>query len=345
MERLMDKEPPLKDRGQFLLELADGFAKGQVFLTALDLDIFSTLKVPKNLETIVDETGTDPEVTRSFLDLLVAMGVLVRNGEGYLTDPEVAPFLVKDEPYFARYLQHNVEEHGDWMKLTEALRDGVQGMSPEEHEHDYDRGSIDWIARTSQLGRLQTTIKLVSEIPEFNDARRLIDLGGGHGLFGIGFAQENPQLEVIIFDQPDVVEITEDYIKRYGMQDRVNTMIGDYTRDSIGLDYDVVFCALSFTSRSKEETISFYRKVREALNEQGLFIIQGFSLDDDRTGPLPVLLWDLKAHITGHFHFPLWTTTEVCRLFESAGFEVLNVIDMWKWATMPSRTFIARKRK
>jgi len=68
-------------------------------------------------------------------------------------------------------------------------------------------------------GRLQKTLELVCALPEFKSARRLIDLGGGgDGLFAIGFAQESPNLEVIVYDQPEIIGIIGlacNYIEKY----------------------------------------------------------------------------------------------------------------------------------
>jgi hypothetical protein len=157
MEKLANKKPPIEDRGKFLRDIALGFEKGQIFLIALKLDVFTQLKEPKTAESLSKDLETHPEITRRFLDVLVALKLLSKR---------------------------EVPAH--------------------KHEHKYDRESIDWIARGTMLGRLQATLKIVSKLPEFLNAKRLIDLGGGHGLFGIGFAQENPQLEVVVFDQPGV---------------------------------------------------------------------------------------------------------------------------------------------
>ena len=49
-------------------------------------------------------------------------------------------------------------------------------------------------------------INIISELPEFKEARKLLDLGGGHGLYAITFTKSNPNLGAYVFDFPDVVE-------------------------------------------------------------------------------------------------------------------------------------------
>jgi hypothetical protein len=46
-----------------------------------------------------------------------------------------------------------------------------------------------------------------------------IDLGGEHGLLASGFAQKNPNLEVIMHDRPEIIDLTRDYIEKKGGED------------------------------------------------------------------------------------------------------------------------------
>ncbi len=343
MEKLANKKPPIEDRGKFLRDIALGFEKGQIFLIALKLDVFTQLKEPKTAESLSKDLETHPEITRRFLDVLVALKLLSKREDLYSTATDVTPFLVEGEPYFARYLKFSIEEQEAWMKLEQSLKDGPSNIHSHKHEHNYNRESIDWMARGRMLGGLQATLKIVSKIPEFKRAKKLIDLGGGHGLFGIGFAQENPQLEVIIFDQPGVADITQEYINEYGMQDRVKTMTGDYTKNDIGSNYDIAFEACSFGG-NVDEAKSFYQRVCNALNDNGLFITQTFTIDNDKTGPLSSLIWDLKEQMTGHSQMHIRTNAELFDIFEEIGLIGERVIDMSEWTIMPMRTVIARKK-
>ncbi|NQE05393.1 hypothetical protein C5S32_05945 [ANME-1 cluster archaeon GoMg1] len=351
MERLADKKPPVKDKGKFLQDMAMGFEKGLIFRTALEFDAFTKLKEPKTAEALSMEMETHHEITSRFLDVLVALGLLSKHEEQYVTAPDIAPFLVEGEPYSARYLTFSTKGLEDWMKLKQTLKEGPldkpahedeQRKDEHEHKHNYDRSSIDWIARGSMLGRLQWTLKTVSGLPEFKTAKKVIDLGGGHGLFGIGFAQENPQFDVVIFDQPGVTDITQDYINEYGMQTRVKTMTGDYTKDDIGSGYDIAFCALSHGGCS-EESVSFYRTVCDALNANGLFITQTFTMDDDRTGPLSALIGALMNQMTGG-HGHSCTNAELFKTFDKSGLVGEQVISMSELTTMAMRMVIARKK-
>jgi len=342
MERLIHAKPPVEDRSKYLMEIANGFERGQIFFTALELEVFTRLQESQTAKALSAKLGTNPDLTMRFLDVLAALGLLTKDRDTYRTAPDIAPFVVEDSPYAARYLKFGIKSRDTWVRLREILENGPTG-EVEDHKHNYDQKCIDWMARGTMLGRLQATVKQVRELPEFAGARKLIDLGGGHGLFGIGFAQENPELSVVIFDKPEVTPMTQEYIDRYGVGDRVNTMSGDYTKDDIDSGYDIAFEACSFGG-GDDDSRSFYRQVWHALKDNGIFIRLTFTVDDDRTEPTSSLIWDLKEHMTGHSHMHIRTNSELFKILGEAGLVGERVIDMTPWCSMPMRMVISRKK-
>lgn len=341
MERLADIKPPLQDKGKELVGLALGFEKGQIFLTALELNIFTYLKEGKTAEALSQELGTDKQITESLLDVLVGMKLLCRAEKKYSIKPEYVPFLVQGEPYFAHNLKWQLAQRKDWIELKQYVQTGSRNTEPKQN-YKYNHENISWMARRNLLGRLQATYQILAEIPGFNRAKKMIDLGGAHGLYGISFAQMNPELQVVIFDQKGVTDITQEYIEDYSMQYCIETRTGDYTKDDIGASYDIAFCALSF-SGSKEDTISFYQKVHGALNDQGLFIMQTLILNDDGNGPMFALTQNLRMQMTGEQDLVAFTNEEMYDIFGKAGFSVEKVVDMSSHFTLPISTIVARK--
>lgn len=344
MDRLIHIKPPLENKLEHLKEWVAGFETGYIFLTALDLDIFTRLKTPLSAEELAALCGLHADLTRRFLNVLVGMNLLYKEETRYGLMPDTAPFLVKDSPYFGRYLKPDEKRLSVFMRLKERLKQGPLDETPPETDqnHPFDRASMDWMARVSLLGRLQAAVGQVIALPEFSRAKKLIDLGGGHGLFGIAFAQENPDLHVVIFDRPGVIPAAREYIAQYNAADRVSTMSGDYTKDDFGKDYDIIFEACSFGGNAPE-TQALLNKVSSALRENGLFIRLTFSLDNDKKGPLEPLLWDLKNNLVSGHGWALMTQAEIFeQLFES-GLKGEQVIDLSEPVFGPLRLIMSRK--
>ncbi len=346
MEHLIHTTPPFENRIEHLRKWVNGFETGHIFLTALDLDIFSRLKTPLSAGELALACGLHADLTRRFLNVLAGMNLLYKKDHQYGLMPDTAPFLVKESPYFGRYLKPDEKHRSVFMRLKEILKQGpLDETSPEKNQtHSFDRESMDWIARVSLLGRLQTTVGQVTALPEFFQAKKLIDLGGGHGLFGIAFAQENPNLHVKIFDKPEVIPVAEDYIRQYAMADRVSTLSGDYTKDDFGKAYDIIFEACSFGGNASDIQ-SLLHKVSSALNENGLFIRVTFILDNEGKGPLEPLLWDLKNHLVSGNQWSIMTQADIFKQLSEAGLKGERIIDLSESDYSPFRLIISRKTK
>ena len=344
MNCLADMAPPLDNQLEHLREWVNGFETGHIFLTALDLDIFSRLKTPLTAEALAADCGLHAGLAEKFLNILWGMGLLYRENKQYGVPPDKAPFLMKDSPYFGRYLAPDTEQLSAFMRLKEVLMQGpLAGTSSGSVQaRRFDRASMDWIARISLLGRLQTTVKQVVSLPEFSRAKKILDLGGGHGLFGIAFAQKNPQLHTVIFDKPEVIPVARDYIRQYGVTDRVSTLAGDYTKDDIGTGYDIIFEACSFAGDDSNIS-ALFSKVASSLKANGLFIRLTFTLNNDRKGPLIPLIWNLKNHLVSGGQWSLMTEQQLFSHLSDAGLAGEKIIDLSQSDSSPFRLVISRK--
>ena len=72
-----------------ILQLGLGFWGPKTFLSAIELGVFTELaRQPADLAALTERLGLHPRSARDFLDALVALGMLERNGEQYANTPE-----------------------------------------------------------------------------------------------------------------------------------------------------------------------------------------------------------------------------------------------------------------
>ena len=341
IERHADANPPEKSSLEQLREWVDGMELGQIFLTALELDVFSKLQRPLSADELAADLGTHLELTDKLLNVLVGMQLLTRSDGQYRTASPVAPYLVRQSPSFARYLNHCLRIRASMAGLTDFLHDGPHVL-PDTDTDIVDANDPDWGARVDMLGHPQPILQHLTVLPEFKKAHRLIELGGGQGRFAVSFALENPNLQVVVFDKAHAIGRIQSYVNRYGLQNRVRTMTGNFLYDNLGENYDIVFEACAFEGDDVNFRL-FSRKVASALKTGGLFICLTFALDDDRNGPLLPLLWDLKNHLTGSGHRMMRTNAALVQLLAWAGLETEEIIDLSPWCKTPLRLFLARK--
>src|SRR6185436_17923981 len=110
-----------------ILQTGLAFWASKTLLSAVELGVFSELsRGPESFDSISGRLGLHPRSARDFLDTLVALGFLVRNGDRYANTPETDLFLDRKKPsYVGGILEMaNHRLYPFWGHLTEALRTG-----------------------------------------------------------------------------------------------------------------------------------------------------------------------------------------------------------------------------
>jgi len=324
-------------------KMARGYEISQLLFTAIEYDLFTMLAEEKTAHEISKEIETDPVMTEKFLNGLTAVGLLAKRDGRYSNTPLADTFLVRGKPFYQGNLIKLVARGcQDWLRLGQAVKEGAALQAEARRvEAVFDRSFILAMAEGAVRGTLQQTVETVSKLPEFAGTKRLLDLGGGHGLYAMSLAQKKPDLEAIIFDLPHVAEVTRDFISRYGMQERVKVVAGDFNRDELGDGYDLVLASDVF-HRPKEMVAGVIRKIFDSLNDGGIFVLKQWVLNDEGTGPLTAVLFDLKLSISGNRHY-LFTVIESVALLREGGFYDIQVIDI-SIPAKPSTLIVGKKK-
>lgn len=327
-----------------LYELTQGLEKCLLLFTAMDLGAFDCLEIPKTAQQLSAELKTEPRLTAKFLNSLVAIGLLKKQEPFYINSPVAANYLVKDSPFYQGNLLNLIKKNWQqrWSKLGDCLKEGPAqpGKKPDDV---FNQSFILAMAEGAMRGGLQSTLQVVSSLPEFSNATKLLDLGGGHGLYPISFCQINLKLESYIFDLPPVTEVASEFIARYQMQDRVRTLAGDFTTDDWGNSYDIIF-ASDALYKPKEVLVPILEKIKATLNKGGLFISKQWTMNKQRTAPVTTVLWDLMVSVSSNFAFYTYNDEEFTDVLKDIGFEKIEVFDI-STPSKPSCIIVGRKEK
>mgnify|MGYP000689971469 CR=1 FL=1 len=122
---------------------------------------------------------------------------------------------------------------------------------------------------------------------------RLLDLGGGPATYAITFAQAEPGLKATVFDLPGPVEIARENIRRHGLEDRVDTLSGNFLEDELGGPYDFIWVSQILHSHTEEQCRLIIGKSVAALNPGGQLAIQDFFLNNDGSSPTEAALFSV----------------------------------------------------
>ena len=110
-----------------ILQTGLAFWASKTLLSAIEMGLFTELaRGPERLDAVSKRVGLHPRSSRDFLDALVALGFLQREGDTYRNTAETELFLDRKKPsYVGGILEMaNARLYPFWGHLTEALRTG-----------------------------------------------------------------------------------------------------------------------------------------------------------------------------------------------------------------------------
>jgi predicted TPR repeat methyltransferase len=149
---------------------------------------------------------------------------------------------------------------------------------------------------------------------------KMLDLGGGAGLIGICIVDSHPTMEGVIFDQPAVVQVAEEFIKEYNMESRVKTMGGNYMTDDIGENYDLVLASQTLGLAGNELNVVL-KKVYDSLNFGGVLITMHEGLSFEKTKPSSMVLASVGTVLRGSKEMRFFEAGETAEAMRQAGFK------------------------
>jgi hypothetical protein len=270
-----------------------GFWPSKTLLSAVELELFTELgDVSMTAEVIRDALDLHPRGIHDFLDALVALGFLARDGEGskgrYRNTAETAAFLDKRSPtYIGGILEmSNARLYGFWGSLTEALK---TGQPQNEVKHD-GRPLFEELysdpARLEQFLDGMTGISLgnfhaLAEKFDFTRYETVCDVGGATGQLSAVLAGHHPHLRLTTFDLPVVAPIAEREVAAAGLADRISVASGDFFADPLP-KADVITMGLILHDWNLDRKRQLIRAAYEALPDGGAYLVIENLIDDAR---------------------------------------------------------------
>ncbi len=121
----------------------------------------------------------------------------------------------------------------------------------------------------AQLAR-PTAVPLARAIPT-RSPRRLLDLGGAHGLHAAAMCRRHPGLQATVMDLAPAVRFGRETIAGEGMSERVSHVEGDIFAAELGEGWDLITAHALLHNFSEERCAVLLRRAREAIAPDGVF--------------------------------------------------------------------------
>ena len=276
-----------------IAQIGLGFWPSKTLLSAVELGLFTVLgKGSMSGEEIQDRLGLHPRAVFDFLDALVALDLLARDGEGpaarYRNTTDTAHFLDRTSPaYIGGILEMaNGRLFRFWGDLTEALKTG----KPQNEMKNGGTSVFEELyrdpARLEQFMGAMTGISLPNFEAfargfDFSRYRTVTDIGGATGQLSIIIARHHPHLAFTTCDLPPVVPIARKTIAAAGLSDRIAAAPLDFFAEPLPRA-DVITMGMILHDWNLEKKMHLIRAAHAALPEGGALVAIENIIDDER---------------------------------------------------------------
>ncbi|HLK56668.1 MAG TPA: methyltransferase [Chthonomonadaceae bacterium] len=321
LSRLSLLQPPTCD-DRSMYDLWESVYYFPAVTVADELGVFSLLEQePRPAKAVAEALSLHLHPTIALLGLLTSLGFLVPyERQFHLTEP-ARNFLLPNSPYYWDGVLHP--------SRTDKLHQFIRKALVRDAAAESKRMTGDWAA--GQLGpelaeritRLMHSHSFVSAMylaqrGSFEGVRRMLDVGGGSGCYCIALAQRYPEMECTVLELPVICTLTDQYVARYGLQQRIHTHAADMFNADWPPGHDAIFFSEVFHDWNEARCHQLARHSFERLPAGGRIYVHEILLSDTKDGPLTPMAYFLG--LTTLTEGRQFTAEELRQLLEAAGF-------------------------
>lgn len=312
----------------YINEISYGYWKSQALFVASELDLFTLIgERGKMVSAIAIKLGTDLRATEMLLNALVSLKLLTKSRDIFSNTAVSKRCLSKDGPaYQGDRIQHFQNMWEYWSGLGRAVKSG-KPTAFKDAKKGVDKQRLRVFIKAMHNTATVKADQLYTKL-QIKRYRSLLDLAGGQGTYAVKFAEKNRNIEAVVFDLPDVIKLTREYIKESGMTGQVTTKAGNCLEDSLGKGlYDIVLVSHLLHAYDPSENQKILKKCWDSLMKDGIVVVQEFILNPSKTMPPFGTLFSLNM-LMGTQGGSSYSAVEMKEWLKKAGFKNLKRIDL-----------------
>lgn len=328
-----------------LMRILGDFGNSQILNAAIEYDFFTHIHNGRHSsEEIARDAATDPRATRIVLDGLIALAMLEKRQGKYFLTPMSEAFLVRGKPGYMGDFRHVALALWDGMgQLKETLKTG-KPLSR------MDTGTELEVWEKLVLGIIpiaQPVAQALCDILGIGTKRKgikVLDIAGGSSIFGMTILGRDPSAQVTQLDWANVNAVAQRLNRERGLEGKIRFIDGEFRTAKIEENfYDLALASNFCRFESSEGNQELFRAACKALKPGGLFVVNDFMPDEERTGPT----FPLRFSVYTLTHTPggeCWRLSDYAGWLKKAGFASVQSHDNIP-GTMPGTNLIVGEKK
>ncbi|WP_227375526.1 class I SAM-dependent methyltransferase [Haladaptatus halobius] len=260
-------------------------------------------------DEVADKTGVTRRAARITLEAMAELGFLERVGNEYEPTNRALGLFAKVDVRSIGSVPHRLDCLDRWLALPETMRTGTPPETPDEW-------TTNFVGAMATVDETTVRACVTEAVHERPDAERVLDIGGGPGVFAKEFVRRG--FEVTLVDQPAVIDIDRRFLER----EPIELVAGDIT-DDLPTDFDVAFCSRVAHALGPDENRILLRNAFAALDSGGVAVF----VDRIRGRADGAAL--MGAHMLAQTkNGDAYTAEQFSDWFEDAGFERFEIRDV-----------------
>jgi acetylserotonin N-methyltransferase len=311
-----------------VLDLLNAFRKSQVMFTAVELGLFDQLAAgPKSCQELAKLLQVNANALERLLGALVMLQLLDRESDGrWANTPTARAYLTSASPdRFLGYINYsNAVLWRMWDSLPDAIREGTNRW---KQTFGSDGPIFSHFFRTEEAKReflfgmhgygLISSPQVVNAL-DLSSYRTFVDLGGATGHLAVAACRRYPHLQGIVFDLPEVVELTREVVQGTDVAHRVTIVPGDFFADPLPSG-DLYALGRILHDWTEPKIRRLLERIYSALPSGGAVLIAEKVLHEDKAGPEWAVLQSLNMLVCTEGQER--TLSEYAQLLAEAGFQ------------------------
>ena len=266
-------------RARAMLDLCAGFVYSQVLLACVRLKLFEALREgPRTAEELAPRLALSLEATRRLLGAAASLSLAQRREAGRYGLGDLGAALL-GSPEALALIDHQPMLYADLSDPVALLRGESQAALADYWPYSAaarPQGlSAEAVAPYSALMAASQPLWGGEALAVYDIARhrRLLDVGGGEGVFLALAAARAPELQLMLFDLPAVAARAKARLGAAGLSARAQIFGGNFLEDALPEGADVVSLVRIVHDHDDASALRLLKNVRRALPAGGTLLI------------------------------------------------------------------------
>jgi hypothetical protein len=201
------KTPPFVEHDfKMLHDMATAPIRSRLLMAGIELGVFDAMDAFRSSEDIAAAIGAHAGNTERFLNALATIDLVEKKEGLYRNRTDTATYLMKNSPTYLGPLFETVrrmsvnplEDLTDLVKCGPRTEACDKDFASEELWAEATRATAGWVTG----GAGQKMADIIAGLPGFSGFRKMLDIGGGHGMFALYFVAAHPIMTGVVFGRP-----------------------------------------------------------------------------------------------------------------------------------------------